>query len=91
MFVIPRWSGSYSNDIVTDDNLHSNVAHDLEILHNLKNKNAREIKHRIYIDKEKTLTTIKYLHNRSITSEKLFIEVIFKTKKEIICRRNFSI
>lgn len=37
-------------DVVNDENLNLNVAHDLKILqHVLKDKDAREVKHKIYI------------------------------------------
>lgn len=78
---------TYPNIIISNDNLHSRVAHDVNILWNcLKDRNVKVTQGREYTINEDNMTSLCYLLNHSIASDKSFIEVIFKGKKEI-CKR----
>lgn len=85
-------SATKSNEIVTNDNLNPNVAHDLEILRQYvwKGNEATYIGPRVYTDEEERATAINYPRNRAATTEEPFIEVVSKTGKKNL-KKDFQI
>ena len=84
--LVGSWSdaATKSNDIVTDDNLNPNVAHNMEIMSQYirRGKDAINTPQRVYIDEEERVAAINYLRNRSAPTEDPFIEVVSKGTKK---------
>lgn len=66
------------NEIVTDDNLNSNVAHKSEILRQYiwKGNEATYTGPRVYTDEEERAAAINYMRNRAAIAEEPFTEVV---------------
>ncbi|MCI48956.1 DUF4283 domain protein, partial [Trifolium medium] len=79
----PSWCDTTSSDIIGHvPVLNPRVAHDLDVLKNWKNNEARNIGHQVYTDEEENATAISYLKNRSTAMEDPFTEVVSKAKKK---------
>jgi hypothetical protein len=88
MCLVGLWSDATtkSNDIVVDDNLNPKVAHDMEVLSQFvwKGNGVTNAGPRVYTDEEEIAVAVRYLRNRSATTEEPFTEVVSKaTKKDL--------
>jgi len=85
MRLVGLWSDATtkSNNIVADDNLNPKVAHDMEVLRHYirKGNGVTNAGPRVYTDEEEIAAAVRYMRNRSATTEEPFTKVVSKATK----------
>ena len=85
MRLVGLWSdATKSNNIVVDDNLNPKVSHNMEVLRHYvrKGNGVTNAGPQVYAYEEEIAAAVRYLRNRSATTEKPFTEVVSKATKK---------
>jgi len=93
MRLVGSWNDALEkSNVVDDDSLNPNVAHDMEILRKYacKGNDVANMRPHVYTDEEEIEVVINYLNNRSTATKEPFTEVVFKTTKKIL-KKDFHV